>query len=62
MRTELVLEALTQATRTRFGNCAGTIFHADRGSQFSDHKVEQFCAKFGIVRLMGATGSCLFTG
>ena len=58
MRTEIVLDALSQATRTRFGNCSGTIFHADRGSQFSDHKVEQFCASFGIIRSMGATGSC----
>jgi transposase InsO family protein len=58
MRTKLVLEALTQATRTRFNNCTGTIFHADRGSQFSDRKVEQFCASFGIIRSMGATGSC----
>jgi putative transposase len=58
MRTELVLKALTAATTTRFNSCTGTIFHADRGSQFSDHKVEQFCAKFGIIRSMGATGSC----
>jgi putative transposase len=58
MRTEIVLEALTEATTTRFGQCAGTIFHADRGSQFSDHKVEQFCTRFGIVRSMGTTGSC----
>jgi putative transposase len=58
MRTEIVLDALAQATTTRFGQCTGTIFHADRGSQFSDHKVEEFCAGFGIVRSMGATGSC----
>ena len=30
--------------------------------QFSDHKTESLCAKFEIVRSMGATGSCLFTG
>ena len=29
-----------------------------RPRQFSDHKVEEFCAEFGIVRSMGATGSC----
>jgi putative transposase len=58
MRTEIVLDALARATTTRFGKCAGTIFHADRGSQFSDRKVEEFCAKFGLVRSMGATGSC----
>jgi len=58
MRTEIVLEALSKATTTRFGNCDGTIFHADRGSQFADQKVKEFCAQFGIVRSMGATGSC----
>ena len=58
MRTEIVLDALAQATTTRFGQCAGTIFHADRGSQFSDQKVEALCAQFGLIRSMGATGSC----
>ena len=42
---------------TRFGACGGTIFHADRGSQFGDRKVEALCAKVEIVRSMGGTGS-----
>jgi putative transposase len=58
MRTEIVTDALDQAIATRFSKVAGTIFHADRGSQFSDHKVEALCAKFEITRSMGATGSC----
>ena len=58
MRTEIVTDALHQAIATRFSNVAGTIFHADRGSQFSDHKTEALCDKFGIIRSMGATGSC----
>ena len=58
MRTEIVTDSLDQAIVTRFGHVAGTIFHADRGSQFSDHKTERLCAKFEIVRSMGATGSC----
>jgi transposase InsO family protein len=58
MRTEIVLGALAGARTTRFGKCSGTIFHTDRGSQFSDRKVEEFCASSGIVRSMGATGSC----
>jgi putative transposase len=58
MRTEIVLSALDKATATRLGRRAGTVFHTDRGSQFSDHKVEQFCTRLGIVRSMGATGSC----
>lgn len=58
MRTEIVTDSLEQAVATRFFRVANTIFHADRGSQFSDHKVEEFCDTFGIVRSMGATGSC----
>jgi putative transposase len=58
MRTELVLDALTQAATTRFGCIAGTVFHTDRGSQFSDHKIVEFCDNFHLVRSMGATGSC----
>ena len=58
MRTEIVTDALDQAIATRFSNVAGTIFHADRGSQFSDRKTEALCAKFKITRSMGATGSC----
>ena len=58
MRTALVLDALTQAATTRFGCIAGTVFHTDRGSQFSDHKIVEFCDNFHLVRSMGATGSC----
>ncbi len=58
MRTEIVLEALEQSTDTRFGQMAGTVFHTDRGSQFSDRKVAEFCEAAGLVRSMGATGSC----
>jgi transposase InsO family protein len=58
MRTEIVLEALAQAAATRFGQVDGTVFHTDRGSQFSDRKVVDFCESVGLVRSMGATGSC----
>ena len=63
MRTEIVLEALRQSAATRFGQIDGsTVFHTDRGSQFSDRKVVELCESVGLVRSMGATGSCLFTG
>ncbi len=62
MRTEIVLEALDQAARTRFGQIDGTVFHTDRGSQFSDRKVVEFCESVGLIRSMGATGSCPLTG
>jgi putative transposase len=58
MRTEIVLDALAQSTATRFGQVAGTVFHTDRGSQFSDGKVVDFCENAGLIRSMGATGSC----
>ena len=58
MRTELVIEALEQSTATRVGSVVGTVFHTDRGSQFSDGKVVDFCESAGLVRSMGATGSC----
>jgi putative transposase len=58
MRSELVLDTLAQAVTVRHRNTRGTIFHTDRGSQFSDHKVVDFCAKAGLIRSMGATGNC----
>jgi putative transposase len=58
MRTEIVLEALEGSVATRFGQVKGTVFHTDRGSQFSDGKVVEFCDQVGLVRSMGGTGSC----
>jgi putative transposase len=58
MRTELVLDALAEAVHSRSGQVKGTIFHTDRGAQFSDRKVVEYCALVGLVRSMGATGSC----
>ena len=43
---------------TRFGQVDGTVFHTDRGSQFSDRKVVEFCESVHLIRSMGATGSC----
>ena len=61
MRTEIVLEALEQSVLTRFGQVKGTVFHTDRGSQFSDQKVVDFCEQVGLVRSMGATAAALTT-
>lgn len=58
MTTEIVLDALRSAITLRGKKCYGAIFHTDRGSQFSDHKVTQICEDFGLVRSMGRTGSC----
>ena len=53
MRTEIVLDALAQATATRFERVKGTVFHTDRGSQFSDGKVVDFVAGAAVM-LAGA--------
>jgi putative transposase len=58
MRAALVLDALTQAVTTRRGHVAGTVFHTDRGAQFGDRRVIEVCETAGLVRSMGATGSC----
>ena len=58
MRTEIVLDALGQAVEARFGQVGGAAFHTDRGSQFNDTKVVALCDRAGLVRSMGATGSC----
>ena len=58
MRTDIVLDALRDSARTRRYECVDTIFHTDRGSQFSDHRVVELCGILGIRRSMGQTGSC----
>ena len=49
---------LRGAVFTRQHACAGVVFHTDRGAQFNDRDVIALCDKFGIIRSMGATGSC----
>jgi len=58
MRTELVEAAVDAAVFTRGGGVAGTILHADRGSQFTSHDMAQACSGHGLLRSMGATGIC----
>ncbi len=58
MRADLISDSLRQAAFTRHHDCAGTIFHADRGGQYTDRDVVDVCDQFGPARSMGRTGSC----
>ena len=58
MRAELVGECITAAAAVRGGECAGTIFHSDRGSQYTSRHVTDIAAGHGLLRSMGATGIC----
>ncbi|WP_442813364.1 IS3 family transposase [Streptomyces sp. NBC_01244] len=56
MRTELVIDALTVAERTR-GSLAGAIMHTDHGSQYSSRAFAELCRSAGVRQSMGAIGS-----
>ncbi len=56
MRTELVLDALRAAQRTR-GSLAGAIFHSDHGAQYDATSFAEACRAAGVTRSMGAIGS-----
>lgn len=56
MRTELVIDALTAAQRTR-GSLEGAIFHSDHGAQYTSRAFAQACKKFGVIQSMGIVGS-----
>ena len=57
--TDLIISALKMAVRTR-GNkrMPGTIFHSDRGCQYTSKAFAQACELLGIRRSMGKTGIC----
>jgi putative transposase len=60
MRAELVSSALEAAVATRGRTrMDGTIFHSDRGSQYTSNDFAGTCDKLGVRRSMGRTGSCL---
>jgi putative transposase len=58
MEAEIVENSLREAALTRSFACVGTIFHTDRGRQFTDHDVVELCDQLGLRRSMGRTGSC----
>jgi transposase InsO family protein len=58
MRAELVVDCLDMAVRTRGHSVAGTIFHADRGAQYTGGDVADKCQESGLRQSVGRTGVC----
>ncbi|MFD8291950.1 IS3 family transposase [Streptomyces lavendulae] len=56
MRTELVIDALAAAGRTR-GSLDGAIMHTDHGSQYTSRAFAEICRSAGVRQSMGAVGS-----
>ena len=57
MRSQLVVDALEMAVRTR-RPAKGTIHHSDHGGQYIGLTFGQTCHEAGIAQSMGAVGSC----
>jgi transposase InsO family protein len=57
MRTELVIDALEAAARTRGGRLDGAVFHSDHGAQYTSADFAAACARLGVVQSMGAVGT-----
>jgi transposase InsO family protein len=56
MRTQLVLDALAAAERTR-GSLAGAILHTDHGSQYTSRAFAAACQTAGVRQSMSPVGS-----
>jgi transposase InsO family protein len=56
MRTELVEDALKAAAAVR-GSLAGSVFHSDRGSQYTSRDFAQLCKDLVVTQSMGGVGS-----
>ncbi|MFE7620723.1 IS3 family transposase [Streptomyces sp. NPDC057496] len=56
MRTELVLDALAAAERTR-GSLKGAIMHTDHGAQYTSRAFADACRRAGVLQSMSAVGS-----
>jgi transposase InsO family protein len=56
MRTDLVIDALHAAQRTR-GSLVGAIMHTDHGAQYTSRAFADACAAAGVRQSMSAVGS-----
>ena len=58
MRTRLVAEALHMAVRNQPPIVGETVFHSDRGSQYTSADYAEIMNTYGIRASVGRTGSC----
>jgi putative transposase len=58
MRTSLVTDALKMAARNIRIRPGITIFHSDRGCQYTSQEFAEFADELGIRRSLGRTGTC----
>jgi transposase InsO family protein len=56
MRTDLVIDALDAAERTR-GSLGGAVFHSDHGAQYTSKDFAAACEAAGVRQSMSAVGS-----
>jgi transposase InsO family protein len=56
MRTDLVIDALKAAQRTR-GSLGGALFHSDHGAQYTSKAFAAACAAAGVRQSMSKVGS-----
>lgn len=58
MRTELITDALAMASRNGHIRAGVTIFHSDRGTQYTSQEFADYTKNLGIRRSVGRTGVC----
>ena len=58
LRTSLIIDALTMAARNITIRTGVTIFHSDRGCQYTSQEFADFADDLGIRRSLGRTGTC----
>ena len=58
MRTSLVVDALVMAVKNGHVTAGVTIFHSDRGTQYTSAEFATYTGQVGIIRSVGRTGIC----
>ena len=58
LRTSLIIDALNTASRRITIRTGITIFHSDRGCQYTSQEFAEVADSLGIRRSLGRTGTC----